>query len=72
MMSVAGLQNTQALQQIFAALSGSAQRLAQPNQTVDLAAEQVLQLNVRRSAEAQIKVLQTHDELLGTLIDLKA
>jgi hypothetical protein len=71
-MSVIGSQNIQALQQGFAALSGSAQRLARPGQAPDLVAEQVLQLNVRRSAEAQVKLLQAQDDLLGTLIDLRA
>ncbi len=41
-------------------------------QEVDLAAERVEQLNVRRSTEAQVKVLRTQDEMLGLVIDLKA
>lgn len=39
---------------------------------VDLAAERVEQLNVRRSTEAQVKFLRTADEMLGLVLDLKA
>ena len=61
----------QAFQQNLQALAGSAQRLSRSDSAVDLVAEQVLQLNVRRAATAQVKVLQTADEMRGALIDLR-
>lgn len=45
---------------------------AQTAEPVDLAAERVEQLNVRRSTEAQVKFLRTADEMLGLILDLKA
>ncbi|MBF2055195.1 MAG: hypothetical protein IGS03_17225 [Candidatus Sericytochromatia bacterium] len=72
MTALTGIQNIQVLQQNAQALAGSAQRLSRPDPMRDLIAERVLQLNVQRSTAAQVKVLQTADEMLGTLIDLRA
>lgn len=62
-----------ALTRDFQRLDTSAQRVSRSgqDQTADLAQERVEQLNVKRDARAQVKALQTEDEMLGLILDLK-
>lgn len=63
----------EALNRAFQQIDSSAARVARlPAADVDLAEEAVLQLEARRSAEAQLAVIKAEDELLGNLFDQRA
>lgn len=62
-----------ALSRDFQRLDSSAQRVSRSGQdeSVDLVQERLEQLKVKRDAQAQVKALQTEDEMLGLILDLK-